>query len=189
MPRLILASTSRYRRELLGRLGLEFTTFDPGVAEPPRDGEAPRARAVRLARSKALAVAARDAIVIGSDQVAALGHRVLHKPGTAANAIAQLAECQGRAVDFFTAVTVVGPSAEDSWVDHTRVHFKTLAADALARYVALDDPIDCAGGFKSEGLGIALFERIESSDPTALIGLPLIWLATTLMRLGLDPLE
>ena len=96
---------------------------------------------------------------------------------------------QGRAVDFFTAVTITTHAADETWIDHTRVHFKTLTRDALVRYAAHDNPIDCAGGFKVEGLGIALFERIESEDPTALIGLPMIWLTTKLMSLGLDPLQ
>lgn len=189
MPALILASTSRYRRELLGRLRIEFGVADPGIAETLRAGEDPSMRAARLARAKADAVRADSAVVIGADQVAALGDAVLRKPGTAENAVRQLERCQGRTVDFYTAVTVIGATADESWIDHTRVRFKTLATDALERYVALDNPVDCAGGFKVEGLGIALFERIESSDPTALIGLPMIWLTTTLMRLGFDPLQ
>ena len=193
MPRLILASTSRYRRELLTRLGIEFTTAAPETPETVVDTEPPRERAARLAAEKALAVDARvrggESIVIGADQVAALAGGVLHKPGTREKAVEQLVRCQGQAVDFFTAVTVIAPTGRETWVDHTRVHFRTLGIDALQRYVALDNPIDCAGGFKAEGLGIALFERIESTDPTALIGLPMIWLAGTLARFGLDPLE
>jgi 7-methyl-GTP pyrophosphatase len=189
MPALILASTSRYRRTLLARLGLPFTVADPGVAETLRAGEAPRDRAARLAHAKAAALATPRAVVIGADQVAALGETVLHKPGTFEKAVAQLVRCQGRTVDFYTAVTVRSATGEISCVDHTRVYFKTLPAAALTRYVALENPVDCAGGFKAEGLGIALFEQIESSDPTALIGLPMIWLATTLAELGFDPLK
>lgn len=189
MPVLILASTSRYRRALLARLGIAFTVADPTVAETPRAGETPRIRAERLADAKAAALAAPDAVVIGADQVAALGETVLHKPGTREHAVAQLARCQGRVVDFYTAVAVHSAAGRESWIDHTRVHFKTLPIGALTRYVALENPVDCAGGFKAEGLGICLFEQIESTDPTALIGLPMIWLSATLARLGFDPLE
>lgn len=186
---LILASSSAYRRGLLARLGLPFTVESPGVDEATSPSEAPAARAARLAREKALAVARRhpEALVIGSDQVAALGGSVLEKPGTPARCRAQLAALAGHTAVFHTACAVVGIDAgiELAHVDSTRVTARTLAADEIERYVAREQPFDCAGGFKAEALGIALFERIESIDPTALVGLPLIWLAGALRRAGL----
>jgi septum formation protein len=190
-PRLVLASTSPYRRELLQRLGLAFEVERPEVEESPAAGETPAALAARLAAAKAGAVAARHprALVIGSDQVAALDEVPLGKPGTAARAIAQLAAASGRAVVFHTAVALVHPDGGlDRHTDTTRVRFRRLSTAEIERYVALDAPLDCAGSFRSEGLGIALFESIESADPTALVGLPLIWLAGALRAAGLDAL-
>jgi septum formation protein len=191
MPAIILASTSRYRRELLARLGLPFTARAPDAPELSRDGEAPEAMATRLALAKARSVAAADALVIGSDQVASLDGRLLRKPGTADVALAQLLECQGRTVVFHTAVAVLatGSGALREHVDRTEVRFRRLERPALERYVAVEQPLDCAGSFKSEGLGVVLFEEIVSRDPTALIGLPLIWLAHALRTLGADPLR
>jgi septum formation protein len=188
-PRLILASTSPYRRALLGRLGLAFEPCAPGVDEAELPGEPPAARAGRLALDKARACAAPGASVIGSDQVASLDGTILHKPGSPARAIEQLLACQGRTVDFHTAVAVVCDDRSFSHVDLTRVRFRSRPRSEIARYVELENALDCAGGFKCEGLGIALFEQIESLDPTALIGLPLIWLGGTLARLGHDPLR
>lgn len=193
MSRLILASTSRYRADLLGRLGLPFDREAPGVEESPRAGESPRTLAVRLARAKAEAVEARHpgAWCLGSDQIAVLADQVLGKPMTVERCVAQLMAASGREVVFLTAVCLANgrhvPLREH--VDETRVRFRVLAECEVRRYVELERPLDCAGGFKCEGLGIALFERIESSDPTALIGLPLIWVATALREVGLDPLE
>jgi septum formation protein len=188
--RLILASTSRYRRDLLTRLGLPFDVQRPAVPENPLPGEPPAAMAARLALAKARSIAARGAVVIGSDQVASLDGQLLRKPGTPEVAVAQLSACQGRTVLFHTAVAVVatdsGATAEH--VDVTEVRFRRLDAAALAEYVRREQPLDCAGSFKSEGLGVALFEQISSRDPTALIGLPLIWLAHALKNLGVDPL-
>jgi septum formation protein len=188
--RLILASTSRYRRDLLTRLGLPFDVQRPAVPEDPLPGEPPAAMAARLALAKARSIAARGAVVIGSDQVASLDGQLLRKPGTPEVAVAQLSACQGRTVLFHTAVAVVatdsGATAEH--VDVTEVRFRRLDAAALAEYVRREQPLDCAGSFKSEGLGVALFEQISSRDPTALIGLPLIWLAHALKNLGVDPL-
>lgn len=191
MPRLILASTSAYRRQLLARLGLEFATLAPRIDETQAPGESPPQLAARLADEKAAVVEAPDAIVIGSDQVASRAGLILRKPGDHANALQQLLACQGKQVDFYTAVTVIdrGHGDMQRHVDHTIVHFASLESAALDRYLHRERPYDCAGGFKAEGLGIALFERIESSDPTALIGLPLIWLAGTLRAMGLDPFE
>lgn len=191
MPRLILASTSRYRRELLGRLGVPFETASPEVDEQPRPDERPRALAERLAAAKAESVTDGDAVVIGADQVAAQGQRPLGKPGDHVTALRQLLGFQGRQVVFYTAVSVVDGRSGTRYrtVDLTRVRFLELSAAQLDRYLAIEQPYDCAGGFKAEGLGIALFESIESSDPTALLGLPLIWLSRVLRDLDLDPLE
>jgi septum formation protein len=191
-PRLLLASTSRYRRSLLERLRLPFVAEDPAVDETPLPGEAPAALATRLASAKAIAVARRHpaAVVIGADQVAECDGAVLGKPGTAERARAQLAGASGRTVSFHTAVALERPGGPGGrHLDVTRVRFRTLGAEEIARYVALDEPLDCAASFRSEGLGIALFETVESRDPTALVGLPLIWLAAALRAAGLDPLE
>jgi septum formation protein len=191
MPPLILASTSRYRRALLDRLGLPFTAVAPEAPELALEGETPAARAARLALAKARSVRASDALIIGSDQVASLDGELLRKPGTHEAAVAQLAAAQGRTVLFHTAVALLdtrsGALAEH--VDVTAVRFRTLDREALDRYVRLERPLDCAGSFKSEGLGIVLFESISSNDPTALIGLPLIWLAHALRQGGADPLH
>ncbi len=186
---LILASTSRYRRELLGRLGLPFLTESPGVDESAGHDASPAARAARLARAKAHAIAQRypGALVIGSDQVAALGDSVLDKPGNADRCRAQLATLAGQTAIFYTACTLVGLEAgvERSHTDITRVVARALTPHEINRYVEREQPFDCAGGFKVEGLGISLFERVESQDPTALVGLPLIWLAGALRGAGL----
>ncbi|MDB6042109.1 MAG: septum formation inhibitor Maf [Gammaproteobacteria bacterium] len=186
MHPLILASTSPYRRTLLERFGLPFETARPEVGEEHVAGETPADRAMRLAVAKAQAVAVRrpDAVVIGSDQVAAAGNKVLDKPGDAATCRAQLATLSGRDARFYTACAVIGPAGGVRLVhlDTTTVFFRSLAPAEIERYVEREKPFDCAGGFKAEALGIALFESIESQDPTALIGLPLIWLACALRR-------
>jgi len=187
MPRLILASTSRYRAELLARLHLPFDTARPEVEETAFPGEPPASLALRLATAKTAAVAAEhpEAVVIGSDQVAGCDGRVLGKPGTREAAIAQLQAMSGREVVFLTAVAVAGPDAAvERALDTTTVRFRPLADDAIARYVDAETPLDCAGSFKCEGLGIALFEAIESRDPTALVGLPLIATARLLRARG-----
>lgn len=186
-PRLILASTSSYRRELLARLRLPFDMARPEVDETPLPGEPPRALAQRLAIAKALAIAAvqSDAWVIGSDQVASLGDAALGKPGTRGNAETQLAAMSGRSVDFLTAVCLAHPDGRRfEALDATTVRFRELAPDAIARYIDAEAPYDCAGSFKSEGLGIVLFESIESTDPTGLVGLPLIATANLLRQAG-----
>lgn len=185
--RLLLASTSAYRRELLARLRLPFEAVWPEVDETPLPGEAPAALAQRLARAKAEAVAARepDAWVIGADQVAELDGRPLGKPGGREAALAQLAAMSARTVPFHTAVALVhGDGRGDAALDTTRVRLRPLSAAEIARYVALEPAHDCAGGFKSEALGISLFEAIESQDPTALVGLPLIATARLLRQAG-----
>jgi septum formation protein len=184
--RLVLASTSRYRRELLERLRLPFDVARPDVDETPQPGEHPSALARRLAAAKAAAVAgATDAWVIGSDQVACLDGAPLGKPGTADAAIAQLRGMSGRAVEFLTAVCVAHRSGHAyQALDTTTVRFRTLDDATIARYVAAEQPFDCAGSFKSEGLGITLFDAIETVDPTALVGLPLIATARLLRQAG-----
>ncbi len=187
-PRLVLASTSRYRAELLSRLGLPFDRVDPGADETPQDGESPQKLALRLAEAKARAGAslAPDAVIIGSDQVASLGGSVLSKPGDRRRAQEQLTASSGSAVTFFTGVCVLAsPDAEpDAHVDKTEVEFRHLTADEIQCYLDKEPALDCAGSFKSEGLGISLMSRIASEDPTALQGLPLIWVARALRRAG-----
>jgi septum formation protein len=187
--RLVLASTSPYRRALLERLGLEFECVSPGTDEVPLPREAPLDLACRLARLKAESVAARrpGAVVVGSDQVAVLGRQVLGKPGTVERCVAQLRQSSGREVVFLTAVHVsnAGTGADESHVDRTVVRFRDLGEQEIERYVAAESPLDCAGGFKAEALGISLFESIESLDPTGLTGLPLIWLCGALRRAGI----
>jgi septum formation protein len=190
MKTLVLASGSRYRRELLARLELPFESSVPDVDESPEPGELPAALAARLALAKATSFRRADAIVVGSDQAAALDGRLLGKPGTHAAALDQLEACQGREVVFHTAVCVSTDQGRkiDEHVDLTRVRFRQRSRAELSRYLDREPAYDCAGGFKAEGLGIALFEAIESHDPTALIGLPMIWLAEALRTAGLDPL-
>ncbi|MFT4249314.1 MAG: Maf family nucleotide pyrophosphatase [Pseudomonas sp.] len=183
---LVLASTSPYRRQLLERLRLPFETARPEVDETARPGEAPDALATRLAAAKARAIAAHrdDACVIGSDQVAGLDGVPLGKPGNAANACAQLAAMSGRSVRFLTALHLMAPGWERSMLDVTEVRFRSLSSDEISRYVQAESPLDCAGSFKCEGLGISLFEAIRADDPTALVGLPLIALAGLLREAG-----
>jgi septum formation protein len=186
MP-LLLASTSIYRRELLARLGLPFDTARPETDETPLPGEAPAALAARLAVAKAAAVAALhpQAWVIGSDQVAEFDGRPIGKPGDRAGALAQLAAMSGREVRFLTGLCVLRHGqAPLTALDTTVVRFRELSAEEIARYVDAEQPYDCAGSFKSEGLGISLFKAIESRDPTALIGLPLIATARLLREAG-----
>jgi septum formation protein len=187
-PRIVLASTSHYRAELLQRIIPNFERAAPATDETPVPGESPEVRAKRLAVAKAHAVAAlhHDALVIGSDQVAALDNVVLHKPGDIQTAHQQLRASSGKHVDFFTGLCVEDgrDGHRQTAVDHTRVIFRELGEAEIKRYVALENPLDCAGSFKSEGAGIALFERIETADPTALIGLPLIALARMLRAAG-----
>jgi septum formation protein len=189
VPPLILASTSPYRRELLARLRVPFEFVPPGSDEQRLDGEPADALALRLARLKAEAVAARHPghVVIGSDQVAVRGAEILGKPGTVERCAGQLARSSGEEVTFLTAVHVVDGRQRraESHLDSTIVRFRALTPEEIDRYIAADRPLDCAGGFKAESLGIGLFERIESLDPTALTGLPLIWLSAALRRAGI----
>jgi septum formation protein len=192
VPRIVLASTSRYRRELLGRLRIPFDVKAPAVDETALATEAPLASALRLAQTKALAVQASepDAIVIGSDQVAEVEGRPIGKPGSHESALIQLEQLQGRLVVFHTALAVAEPHGRNLHVASipTIVHFRKLDREALDHYLKLDEPYDCAGSAKVESLGIALIERIESDDPTALVGLPLICLTSMLARAGVSVL-
>lgn len=189
-PPLILGSTSRYRRELLERLGLPFATDKPEVDETPQAGESPATLAQRLALAKAQAVAARHpgAIVIGSDQVANLNGQPLGKPGTHERAVAQLQAMRGHTVVFHTALAVVHAAAGLVLQDmaDVRVQFRQLSDAEIERYLRIEQPYDCAGAAKSEGLGIALLERIDNDDPSALIGLPLIRTCALLRQAGLQ---
>ena len=191
-PRLILASTSRYRRELLMRLALPFEVLSPQVDESALAGEAPSALAERLALAKAAAVGGRhpEAVVIGSDQVAELDGRVIGKPHTHAAATAQLRAMSGRSVAFHTAVAVVRGDRHFASVLSARVQvrFRALDDGQIERYLLADQPYDCAGSAKSESLGIALLTSVDSDDPTALVGLPLIRTCELLRKAGLDPL-
>lgn len=191
-PRLVLASTSPYRRGLLERLGVAFEVADPGVDEARRAGETPDAMARRLAEAKALSVARRfpGALIIGCDQVAHCDGEVFDKPGSRENAVRQLRALSGREARFDTAVCVhdAHSSTTKVRVVPCRVRFRRLDDAQIERYLAREQPYDCAGSAKSEGLGIALIARIEGDDPSALVGLPLIALVDLLREHGLDVL-
>ena len=192
LPTIVLASTSRYRRELLARLRCPFDVQAPHVDETALPCEAPRETAVRLALDKAAAVAARfpGSIVIGSDQTVDVGGISLGKPMSHEAALTQLQSLQGRTALFYTALAVIGPTTNDVQVDciPTTVKFKNLAKEKLEAYLHADQPYDCAGAAKIESLGIVLIESVESGDPTALIGLPLIRLTSMLAVAGIDVL-
>ena len=186
---LVLGSSSPYRRELLARLGLPFTVDTPEVDEAPRPGESPRALALRLAEAKAREVARRHpaAVVIGSDQVADLDGEALGKPGTHERARAQLQRMRGRTVIFQTALSVVCATTDfvQTELAAVEVRFRWLEDAEIERYLRAEQPYDCAGSARSEGLGIALLDAILSDDPTALVGLPLIRTARLLRAAGL----
>lgn len=187
--KLVLASTSTYRRMLLERFGLAFETARPEVDESPHPQETPPATANRLACEKAQAVAAQfpDALIIGSDQVAHLGTEIFGKPGTPERAIEQLRRMRGKTIVFHTAVALFNVRTGKLQCDSvpTRVQFRNLSDDEIVRYVAKEQPLDCAGSAKSEALGITLLESLSGDDPTALVGLPLIALARMLRAEGL----
>ena len=186
---LILASGSRYRRQLLARLALEFRCVAADIDESRQPGESPAQMGARLAQLKAEAVAERhpDAIVIGSDQVATVGGQIVGKPADRPAASAQLRSASGKTMDFTTAVHIIPPLGGECLVhlDTTEVFFRRLDDAMIEDYLDREQTLDCAGSFKSEGLGIALVEQIKTRDPTALVGLPLIWLAEALRSLGL----
>jgi septum formation protein len=189
---LVLCSTSRYRRDLLARLRLTFDCAAPEVDESPLPGESATALSERLALAKARALAPRfpGAVLIGSDQVASCAGVLLGKPGSRERAAEQLSLAAGRVVEFHTAVAVLDADSGRHRVerDLTTVRFRALGQDAIERYLELEPALDCAGSFKCEGLGIALFEAIDTRDPTALVGLPLIATARVLREFGLDAL-
>ncbi len=190
--RLVLGSTSVYRRQLLERLGIDFECAKPDVDEAPLPNEKPEVTAERLARAKAAAVAPRytGALVIGSDQVASCEGRRLDKPGSHENAVAQLSWLSGRSARFDTAICVLDAATgrAECTVVPCEVRFRKLDPGEIETYLRREQPYDCAGSAKSEGLGIVLIEGMRTEDPTALIGLPLIATTSLLRRFGLDPL-
>ena len=192
MRRLILASSSPYRRALLEKLRLPFETASPHINEEGLPGESAPDLATRLATEKARALCDRfpDALIIGSDQVAECQGRQLGKSGAPGKAVEQLLFCAGHTVTFHTGLCVMDSNSAEhtSICEPFRVHFKNLSRDEAQRYVELDNPIDCAGSFKAEGLGVALFEKMEGNDQNSLIGLPLIRLIELLKPYGVDPL-
>jgi septum formation protein len=189
---LILASTSPYRKELLSRLGLAFETVSPDTDEAALPGELPAVTALRLAEAKARAVAARypAALIIGSDQVAHIGAETFGKPGNHENAVVQLRRLSGKTVDFVTGLCLFNSAAgiSRSLNVTTRVRFRDLAEHTIEAYLRREQPYNCAGSAKSEGLGIALIARMECDDPTALVGLPLIALCDLLAQEGVSAL-
>jgi septum formation protein len=192
LPRLILASSSKYRKELLSRLHFPFDVVVPSIDETPHPGETPEATALRLAQEKAAVIGRQNsgALVIGSDQVATLDGEQIGKPGSHENALKQLQTMRGRRVIFHTALCVLDsrkadePQAMQLENVQTFVTFRDLPDEELDAYLRIEQPYDCAGSAKNEGLGIAIIEKIESTDPTALTGLPLIALTTMLRRAG-----
>jgi septum formation protein len=186
---IVLASTSPFRRELLSRLALPFECTAPDIDESRRPHEAPLELVRRLSEAKARAGAPDfQTLVIGSDQVATVGDDVLGKPGTHENAVAQLRRLSGRSVTFLTGLCLLNTATNESQGDVIpfRVHFRTLSEEQIERYLRHEQPYNCAGSFKSEGLGITLFRRMEGDDPTALVGLPLIRLTDMLKKAGVS---
>ncbi len=185
---LILASTSKYRAELLAKLGWSFSTEAPGVDEAPMKllEIAPDEMALRLSRMKSEAVFARNtsSCVIGSDQVCAIGNTIYGKPLSRDGAVRQLQEMNGKIHELLTAVTVTSPAGQTSFLNVTRLHMRELTLEEITNYVETDLPLDCAGSYKLEERGIKLFERIEMDDHTAIIGLPLVELTSVLLDLG-----
>ncbi|MBV36468.1 MAG: septum formation inhibitor Maf [Rickettsiales bacterium] len=187
---IVLASSSPYRKELLSRILNEFKTESPDIDETPFPNEEPVEHVARLAEQKALTVSLNhpQSVVIGSDQVCVLEGKILGKPHTREKAIEQLTACSGKTINFYTSLCVMesGKEGQDLSVVVTEVKFRDLALSEIERYVDREQPLDCAGSFKAEGLGIALFESLSSKDPTALIGLPLITLAESLRKLNIQ---
>jgi septum formation protein len=190
---IILASTSPYRRRLLERLQLPFRCVPPITDETPLPHEAPAALAARLAHAKAESIAMLHptALVIGSDQVASIDGSIIGKPGNFRSASTQLRSSSGREMLFYTAITLISPnhSQQRSHIEQFSVHFRTLSDSQISNYLCREHPYDCAGSFKAEGLGIALFERLTGDDPTSLEGLPLIKLTALLGELGVEILH
>lgn len=189
-PRLVLASTSRYRQKLLARLGIPFETTAPNVDESPAAGEMPQALALRLACAKAQAAQAAfpDALIIGCDQVAAVGATLLNKPGTHARAVEQLKLMSGKQIAFFTALCLLNARTlqRQTAIVPVTVHMREFSTGQIERYLQAERPYDCAGSARIEGLGITLVARLDGDDPNALIGLPLIKLCDMLRNEGVD---
>ncbi len=187
--KIILGSTSPFRRELLQKLQLDFSVDSPDIDESRLPNESPQDMVQRLAVEKAKAVAANhtDALIIGSDQVACIGSDILGKPGTRDKAIIQLTTASGQKVSFYTGLCLLNSATGNMQVvcEPFYVHFRNLSREQIERYLDVEEPYNCAGSFKSEGLGIALFEKMEGDDPNALIGLPLIRLITMLHQEGI----
>ncbi len=192
-PQIVLASTSPYRRELLERLRIPFIPMAPDCDETPHPGEEPSHLSRRLARDKAVSLTDQfaEALIIGSDQVAELNGRAIGKPGGHEKATEQLEDASGKVVRFHTAVCVVDTRtmAMYEYIDLTQVQFRHLSESDIEGYLRIEKPYDCAGSFKSEGLGIALFRGIQNDDPSALMGLPLIWLSHALSGCGVELFE
>jgi MAF protein len=190
MKPLILASSSVYRRRLLQKLHIEFTFEAPNIDEHPVDNEHPEVLALRLAKEKARALQSKypHHLIISSDQVANFGNQILGKPGNYQNTVQQLKLQSGQSVKFYTSICVLDSASNQFYtdIDCCTVHFKKLTDQQIINYVTIDQPYNCAGGFKSEGLGIALFNKIEGDDPNALIGLPLIKLIKLLEKLDVQ---
>ncbi|BFM11614.1 nucleoside triphosphate pyrophosphatase [Simiduia litorea] len=191
--RLILASSSSYRKSLLSRIVENFTCHAPNIDESPLATETPAQTAPRLAKAKALALAHLypDALIIGSDQTASCDGHLLNKPGTEANALQQLKLCQGKTVTFYTSLCLLNSTNQNLQLDTitTEVSFLTLTETQLQAYIKKEQPLDCAGSFKCEALGSSLFRSLTSTDPSALEGLPLITLCAMLRREGFEPLS
>ena len=187
-PDILLASSSPYRRSLLDRFLAEFEAVSPDVDESNNEGLEPAELARHLARAKAEAVSAssRDALIIGADQLAVLDGHVLGKPGSHQKAVEQLLAASGKSVRFLTAVCILDPVTRKRYehTDETLVHFREFDRRLAEAYLRLDEPYDCAGSFKLEGAGFLLFESVRSDDPTALVGLPMIWISDRLLELG-----
>ena len=187
---LLLASSSSYRKSLLERLHLPFRQASPNIDETPHYGENAKDLVLRLSKDKAIALADNhpDTLIIASDQIATLGNRILGKPGTEAKAIEQLYSCRGQQVTFHTGLCLLNTQTGKSQLDciEFRVWFRNLTIQQIEQYIKKEQPLDCAGSFKCEGLGVALFERMAGDDPNSLIGLPLISLTGMLMNEGVD---
>ncbi|MCV6628200.1 MAG: Maf family nucleotide pyrophosphatase [Cellvibrionaceae bacterium] len=191
MAKILLASSSPYRRQLLARLGLDFDWASPAIDETPNPAESPTELVQRLARAKAAALAERypEHWIIGSDQVACHRGAIIGKPGNHQRALAQLRAFGGHSVSFYTGLCLMQGDRVDCATEEFIVHFLTLPEACLETYLQREQPYDCAGSFKSEGLGITLFERLEGDDPNSLVGLPLIRLCRMLRAVGIEPLR
>lgn len=193
MTKILLASSSPYRRQLLSRLGLEFDCQSPAIDETPLPNESAEALVLRLAEAKARALqrANPEGLIIGSDQAAVCGGTLVGKPGNFDSALAQLKAASGRSVDFYTGLCLYNSQTGQSQkrCEVFRVHFRTLSEAQISRYLHKEQPYDCAGSFKVEGLGISLFKRLEGDDPNSLVGLPLIALVDLLLAEGVDLLS